>query len=128
MKTIYKPIINGKVFVNYSLYDNGYHRRILHSNQMNCCFYCQKKFRMIGPFEQTDDHFFPKFYGFKLSGNLIFACKACNSKKSRRIPDMDEIIKFVSLFNHSSKRSRNHVRNLIVATKNGKPRFRVCYE
>ena len=48
------------------------------------CYYCKGKFR---PAELTMDHIVPIIRGGKSSkGNVVPACKECNSKKKHMLP------------------------------------------
>jgi 5-methylcytosine-specific restriction protein A len=48
------------------------------------CYYCSRKFR---PTDLTMDHLIPIVRGGKsLQGNLVPACKECNSKKKYLLP------------------------------------------
>lgn len=57
------------------------------------CFYCGKTLR-----KHTKDHFFPKSWGHTLVGNVVFSCSACNSKKCNHPPTVEEIVRFVELY------------------------------
>jgi 5-methylcytosine-specific restriction endonuclease McrA len=48
--------------------------------QKPCCFYCN---RMLTPQEATMDHVLPISQGGQSTkGNVVIACKTCNTKKS----------------------------------------------
>lgn len=96
-------------------------------NQDGRCFYCYRAMVKSNGIQslrmQTKDHFFPRYHGFDLTGNKVFACAKCNnSDKGSRYPTLQEIYRFVKLHHSMSVKTRN---KLIVVTKNDKPRFRM---
>ena len=58
------------------------------------CYYCSRKFR---PVELTMDHLIPIVRGGKsVQGNIVPACKECNSKKKYLLPaEWEEYLKVI---------------------------------
>lgn len=73
---------------------------IIRMFQDNKCFFCEKEMNdiMNSPMAVSRDHFFPNSKGFTFNGNLILACRACNTKKGSRVPRRAMIRKFVKLY------------------------------
>ncbi len=59
------------------------------------CYYCNRKFR---PAELTMDHLVPIVRGGKsVQGNIVPACKECNSKKKYLLPaEWEEYLKAIA--------------------------------
>ncbi len=59
------------------------------------CYYCSRKFR---PAELTMDHLIPIVRGGKsMQGNIVPACKECNSKKKYLLPaEWEEYLKAIA--------------------------------
>lgn len=77
--------------------------RDLYRRQNGKCFYCLDPLdpaahSMKYPEGWTRDHFFPASYGNDLAGNMVLACKLCNSGKSSDAPSAKEIKKFKMLY------------------------------
>ena len=65
------------------------------------CFYCGTMFinEMNHPTAASRDHFLPKSKGHTFAGNVILACRTCNSHKRSNIPSANQIRQFVKLYN-----------------------------
>lgn len=73
--------------------------------QQYSCFYCSKKLDPVGHDKQhphgfTRDHFFPRSWGNKLTGNMVLACAKCNRKKGDDLPSPSEVVRFNTLWSH----------------------------
>lgn len=68
--------------------------------QDNKCFYCKTTFvnEMNHPAAASRDHFLPKSKGHTFTGNVILACRSCNTKKLSNIPSANDIRQFVKLY------------------------------
>lgn len=64
------------------------------------CFYCLTPFvtGMNHPKSISWDHFLPKSKGYTFSGNLILACRTCNTRKRSDLPSANQIRRFVKLY------------------------------
>lgn len=64
------------------------------------CFYCDIKLvtNVNHAAALSWDHFLPKSKGYTFSGNLVMACRKCNSSKRSNIPSANHIRKFVKLY------------------------------
>ncbi len=76
----------------------------LHTLQGGRCFYCDANIsneswiKGVRPKGFTKDHFLPKSRGHTLVGNVILACRKCNTRKSNRPPTQDEVEMFISIW------------------------------
>lgn len=89
--------------------------RILQSKK---CFYCERELRHGNT---SVDHFIPKSYGYTKIGNVVLCCKKCNRRKADKIPSMEQILRFIALY------EMLNVKHPIVV-RNGKPVFRIELE
>lgn len=81
---------------------------ILKLFQDNKCFYCGVEFveGMNHHHASSWDHFLPKSKGYNFSGNLVIACRKCNSAKRSDIPSAKRIRRFVKLYQDAGLISR----------------------
>ena len=120
-----KPIVKNNNFCTSGVkIPHGLVKHQLFIAQKGMCFHCNKFFQLR---LMTKDHLFPKRYGFTGIGNIVLACENCNIKKSDLLPSSNDICRAVELWNkyYDSKRSVRQTRFNVVATKNGKPRFKL---
>lgn len=76
-------------------------------SQGKCCFYCGKEMKnkqrdtcnQIYNNGWTKDHFIPRAAGGKNTwANMVLACLDCNIDKANRLPTVEELNKFFSIF------------------------------
>lgn len=91
----------------------------IRKRQKNRCFYCNECFALGKQRQETKDHLFPKHLGFKMIGNTVLACYACNQRKGDRLPTLAEILKAWHVVYKDSPRT------FICEIRNNKPVFRV---
>lgn len=72
--------------------------RRIHRRQGGRCFYCDLPIEYKSP-DYSVDHFFPKARGNKANLNQVVACKKCNGSKMDKDPDMEQVRRFVKLYN-----------------------------
>ena len=68
--------------------------------QRGVCYYCNQK---VGPDQLTMDHVVPLSRGGKSKkGNIVSACKACNTKKKYLLPmEWEEYLENLTKYNES---------------------------
>lgn len=72
--------------------------------QNHKCFYCTRTLtnapfcKDTAKLGYTRDHFFPRSWGYTLSGNTVLSCDKCNRRKGSTLPTREEISRFIKLW------------------------------